>query len=354
MSDTLEWPLLISALLGGRDLRVAEATWAMERIVTGEVAAPTLAGFLVALRGKGETVDEIVGFRDAVLAHARPLPLPARALDLVGTGGDGFKTVNVSTTAAVIVAASGVPVTKHGNRAASSASGASDVLGALGLDLSLDGDGLARVFAEVGITFVWAAAFHPGFRHAAEARSAIGVPTVFNFLGPLVNPARPDANVIGVASQAAVPLVTGVLQTRGATALVVRGDDGLDELSTTGHSRIREVSAGAVTEHDVHPSDVGLPVARLDDLRGGTPVENAETLRRVLAGEGGPVRDIALLNAAAGLVAWDLYEDPSNAERPMAKRLSDAVERAARAVDSGAAREKLDAWVEATRSVSAG
>jgi anthranilate phosphoribosyltransferase len=354
VSDTPDWPQLLSSLLAGRDLRVAEATWAMERVMTGEVPAATLAGFLVALRAKGETVDEIVGFRDAILANALPLPLPARALDLVGTGGDGFKTVNVSTTAAVVVAACGVPVTKHGNRAASSASGASDVLGALGLDLGLDGEGVARVFAEVGITFVWAAAFHPGFQHASQARAALGVPTVFNFLGPLVNPSRPDANVIGVASQAVVPLITGVLQTRGATALVVRGDDGLDELSTTGHSRIREVSAGAVTEHDVHPSDVGLPVARMADLRGGTPAENAESVRRVLAGDGGPVRDIVLLNAAAGLVAWDLYLDPSQAERPMAKRLGDGIERAARAIDSGAASARLDAWVTATRSTSAG
>lgn len=354
MSDTPGWPQLISSLLAGRDLRVADATWAMERVMTGEVPSPTLAGFLVALRAKGETVDEIVGFRDAILANARPLPLPVRALDLVGTGGDGFKTVNVSTTAAIVVAACGVPVTKHGNRAASSASGASDVLDALGLDVDLDGDDVARVFGEVGITFVWATAFHPGFRHAAEARSALGVPTVFNFLGPLVNPSRPDANMIGVASPAAVPLITGVLQTRGATALVVRGDDGMDELSTTGHSRIREVSLGAVTEHDVHPADVGLPVARLDDLRGGTPVENATTLRQVLAGEGGPVRDIVLLNAAAGLVAWDLYEDPSQAERPMAKRLAEGIERAARAIDSGEASAKLDAWVAATREGSAG
>ncbi|WP_375389252.1 anthranilate phosphoribosyltransferase [uncultured Amnibacterium sp.] len=352
MVDELTWPGLTGMLLAGRDLRVAEATWAMEQVMAGAVPAATLAGFLVALRAKGETVDEIVGFRDAVLASARPLPVPTRSLDLVGTGGDGFKTVNVSTTAAVVVAACGVPVAKHGNRAVSSAAGASDVLGELGVDLGLDGDGVARVFAEAGITFVWAAAFHPGFKHAAEARAALGVPTVFNFLGPLVNPARPDANVIGVASPAVVPLVTGVLQTRGATALVVRGDDGLDELSTTGHSRIREVSGGAVTEHDVHPSDVGLPVARLGDLRGGTPAENAATVRRVLAGDGGPVRDVVLLNAAAGLVAWDLYEDPETADRPMAKRLAEALERAARAVDSGRAASKLDQWVAATRTAS--
>ena len=350
MPETTDWPTLIGGLLAGRDLRVAEATWAMEQVVTGATPSATLAGFLVALRAKGETVDEIVGFRDAVLAHALPVPLPTRALDLVGTGGDGFRTVNVSTTAAIVVAACGVPVAKHGNRAVTSASGASDVLGALGVQLDLDGAGVARVFETTGLTFVWASAFHPGFRHAAEARAALGVPTVFNFLGPLVNPARPDANVIGVASPAVVPLVTGVLQTRGATALVVRGDDGLDELSTTGHSRIREVSAGAVTEHDVHPSDVGLPVARIEQLRGGTPDDNAATIRRVLAGDGGPVRDVVLLNAAAGLVAWDLYEEPSAAERPMAKRLAERLETAAGAIDSGAAAAKLEAWVEATRA----
>jgi anthranilate phosphoribosyltransferase len=353
VSDTLDWPQLISALLAGRDLRVSEATWAMEQVVTGEVSSATLAGFLVALRAKGETVDEIVGFRDAALAHALPLPLPVRALDLVGTGGDGYKTVNISTMAAIVVAACGVPVAKHGNRAASSASGASDVLGALGIRLDLTGEQVARVFDQVGFTFVFASAFHPGFRHAAEARSALGVGTVFNFLGPLVHPSRPDANVIGVATPEAVPLITGVLQTRGATALVVRSDDGMDELSTTGHSRIREVAVGAVTEHDVHPSDVGLPVARVAQLRGGTPQDNAATVRSVLAGDGGPVRDVVLLNAAAGLVAWDLYEDPSNAERPMAKRLAEGIERAARAIDSGQASAKLDAWVAATHAVSA-
>jgi anthranilate phosphoribosyltransferase len=350
MSETPNWPALLTDLLAGRDLRVAEATWAMERVMAGEAPSATLAGFLVALRAKGETVDEIVGFRDAVLARAVPLDVPTQALDIVGTGGDAFKTVNVSTTAAIVVAACGVPVVKHGNRAVSSASGASDVLGTLGVPLDLDAGAVARVFAEAGITFVFASAFHPGFRHAAEARAALGVPTVFNFLGPLVNPARPDANLIGVANPAVVPLVTGVLQTRGASALVVRGDDGLDELSTTGHSRIREVTSGAVTEHDVHPSDVGLPVARMADLVGGTAAENAATVRSVLAGDQGPVRDIVLLNAAAGLVAWDLLQDPGTAERPMVKRLAARMADAAAAIDSGAAEAKLEQWITATRA----
>jgi anthranilate phosphoribosyltransferase len=348
MHDAAEWSRLLTALLSGHDLRVAEATWAMERVITGETPPATVAGFLVALRAKGETVDEIVGFRDAVLAHAVPLPLPPTALDIVGTGGDGFRTVNVSTTAAIILAAAGVPVIKHGNRAASSASGASDVLGALGLRMDLAPADVARVFSEVGITFVFASAFHPGFRHAAEARRALGVPTVFNFLGPLCNPARPDANVIGVASPSVVPLMSGVLQTRGATALVVRGDDGLDELSTTGHSHIWEVSAGAITEHDVHPADLGLPVARMQDLVGGSPDDNAAAVRSVLAGDGGAVRDIVLLNAAAGLVAWDLLQDPSQAGRPMVRRLTERLATARETVDSGAAAAKLEAWSAAT------
>src|SRR5919202_2307502 len=350
MPATPTWPSLIGDLLAGRDLTIAEATWAMEQVMDGLAPSAALAGFLVALRAKGETVDEIVGFRDAVLARAVPLPVDPAALDIVGTGGDGFRTVNVSTTAAVIAAAAGVPVVKHGNRAASSASGASDVLSAPGVGIDLPADGVARVLEETGITFVFASAFHPGFRHAAEARGALGVPTVFNFLGPLCNPARPDANAIGVARPGAVPLIVGVLQTRGATALVFRGDDGLDEVSTTGHSHLWEVSGGAVTEHDVHPSDLGLPVSRLEDLRGGSPDDNALTLRSVLAGDGGPVRDLVLVNAAAGLVAWDLLQDQSQAERPIVKRLAARLETAARTVDGGAAAAKLDEWIAATRA----
>ena len=344
------WPALIGALLRGSDLTIADATWAMDRVMEGGADPAAIAGFLVALRAKGETVDESVGFRDAVLARALPLAGPTAALDIVGTGGDGFRTVNVSTTAAIVAASTGVPVVKHGNRAVGSSSGASDVLTELGVRVDLAPAAVAAVLDRAGITFVFASAFHPGFRHAAAARAALGVPTVFNFLGPLVNPGRPDANAIGVASLAAVPLVVGVLQTRGATALVVRGDDGLDELSTTGHSHVWEVSGGAVTEHDVEPGDLGLPRARMADLVGGTPAQNAETVRRVLGGEPGPVRDFVVLNAAAGLVAWDLLQDPAQGERPMARRLRERLATAADAIDGGAAAATLDRLVEATRS----
>src|SRR5690606_7837680 len=286
-------------------------------VMQGTVSDAQIAGFLVALRAKGETIDEIVGFRDAILEAAVPLPVSSNVLDIVGTGGDRFGTVNVSTTAAIIIGSTGVPVVKHGNRAASSASGSSDVLGALGLELSLDPAAVASVLDRTGITFAWAAAFHPGFKHAGVVRGQLGVPTVFNMLGPLCNPARAEANAVGVAQMERVPLITGVFRTRGATALVFRGDDGLDELTTTGHSRIWEITRGDVHEHDLDPRDLGIPLAELSDLLGGSPQHNADVLRRTLQGEQGPVRDIVLLNAAAGIVAFELSQDATQATRPI-------------------------------------
>ncbi|NRD26101.1 anthranilate phosphoribosyltransferase [Frigoribacterium sp. VKM Ac-2836] len=350
MTSELTWPLIIDALLAGRDLSISEATWSMEQVMTGDVTPAQLAAFLVALRAKGETVDEIVGFRDAVLAHAVALPVDTMAVDIVGTGGDRFGTVNVSTMASVVVAATGVPVIKHGNRAASSSSGSSDVLAALGIDLSIGAERVAEVLREAGLTFAFAAAFHPGFGNAAAVRREIGVPTVFNFLGPLVNPARPEASAVGVASLDKVPLIVGVFQTRGATALVFRGDDGLDELTTTGHSHIWEVTGGSVTEHDLDPLELGIPRARISDLVGGDAEHNAGIAREVLAGERGPVRDIVLLNAAAGLVSYGLAADPGQRERPLLTRFREQLDVAARAVDTGAAIAKLDQWVAATRA----
>jgi anthranilate phosphoribosyltransferase len=350
MTSELTWPSIIDALLTGRDLSISEATWSMEQVMTGDVTPAQLGAFLVALRAKGETVDEIVGFRDAVLAHAVPLPVDSMAVDIVGTGGDRFGTVNVSTMASVVVAATGVPVIKHGNRAASSSSGSSDVLSALGIDLTIGADRVAEVLREAGLTFAFAAAFHPGFGNAAAVRREIGVPTVFNFLGPLVNPARPEASAVGVASLDKVPLIVGVFQTRGATALVFRGDDGLDELTTTGHSHIWEVTGGSVTEHDLDPLELGIPRARISDLVGGDAAHNAGIAREVLAGERGPVRDIVLLNAAAGLVSYGLAADPSQRDRPLLARFREQLDVAARAVDSGAAIAKLDQWVAATRA----
>jgi anthranilate phosphoribosyltransferase len=316
--------------------------------MSGEVTQAQLAGFLVALNAKGETVDEIVGFRDAILEHALPLNVDPMALDIVGTGGDRFGTVNVSTMASVVAAASGVPVVKHGNSAAISKSGSSDVLAALGLSLDLPPERVAEVFGEAGITFAYATLFHPGFRHAGPVRGELGIPTVFNFLGPLCNPARPEASAVGVSGLDKVPLIVGVFRTRGATALVFRGDDGLDELTTTGHSHIWEVSRGAVTEHDLDPLDLGIKRVEISELLGGDPEHNAAIVRSTLAGESGAVRDIVLLNAAAGLVAYDLAVNPAHAQQSIVDRFASAMATAAEAIDSGAATAKLDAWIAAT------
>jgi anthranilate phosphoribosyltransferase len=352
MADLYSWPSILTALVDGDDLSVSESTWAMRQVMNGAATPSQLAGFLIALRVKGETVDEIVGFRDAILEAALPLPVSPDVLDIVGTGGDRFGTVNVSTMAAIVAAASGVPVVKHGNRAASSSSGSSDVLNALGIDLTLSPDAVAETLSKAGITFAFASAFHPGFRHAGPTRSELGVPTVFNFLGPLCNPARAEANAVGVAQLDRVPLITGVFRTRGATALVFRGDDGLDELTTTGHSRLWEVSLGDVHEHDIDPRDLGIPLADIADLIGGDPAHNAEVVRRTIAGEKGAVRDIVVLNAAAGIVAYRLFRDPGQAQRPILDRLSEAADAAAGAIDSGAAAQTLDVWIETTHALA--
>ncbi|MCS5733411.1 anthranilate phosphoribosyltransferase [Herbiconiux daphne] len=350
MAETHSWAGIITRLLARTDLSISEATWSMDQVMQGDVTPAQLAGFLVALRAKGETVDEIVGFRDAILDHALPLAIDPVALDIVGTGGDTFGTVNVSTMASIVAAASGVPVIKHGNKAASSLSGSSDVLRALGIDLELEPERVAEVFAGTGISFAFAAKFHPGFKNAGPVRAELGVPTVFNFLGPLCNPARPEASAVGVAHLDRVPLIVGVFQTRGATALVFRGDDGLDELTTTGHSHIWEVSRGSVKEHDLNPRDLGIRTARVDELKGGDAAHNADIVRRVLGGETGPVRDMVVLNAAAGLVSFSLMQDPTELDRGIVERLAEKMTIAADAIDSGAATTKLDAWIAATQA----
>ena len=350
MANPRNWPGILTGLVEGRDLSISDAEWAMQQVMAGEATPAQLAALLVALRVKGETVDEIVGFRDAVLANALPLAVSPDVLDIVGTGGDPYGAVlNISSVASIVCAAAGVPVVKHGNRGASSASGASDVLTALGLNLELAPERVAEVLDEVGITFVFAALFHPGFRHAGPTRKELGIPTLFNILGPLCNPARPNASAVGVSSLERVPLMVGVFQTRGATALVYRGDDGIDKLTTTGHSHIWEVSRGVVAEHDLDPAELGIARADVESLLGKDPAHNAEVARSVLAGQAGPVRDIVLLNAAAGLTSWELSRDADLVQEPIVDRLAVQLERAASAVDSGAAAAKLEEWVAATQ-----
>jgi len=320
----------------------------MTDIMNGDVSDARLAAFLVALRAKGESVDEVVGFRDAILAAALPLDVSTDAVDIVGSGGDPVGVINVSSIAAMVVSAAGVPVIKHGNRAASSKSGANDILTALGINISLEPDRVARVFAEIGVTYINAMVFHPGFRNAGPVRQELAIPTIFNVLGPLCNPARPEANALGMSNPARIPLAVGLFQQRGATALVYRGEDGIDKITTTGHSKVFEVSRGSVTEHDFDPREVGFTYSSIDDIRGGTPDDNAALARRVLAGEKNAARDIILLNSAAGIVAHRLSKNPTERDRSFVERMAEAVEASAQSIDSGAASAKLDAWVAAT------
>jgi anthranilate phosphoribosyltransferase len=316
----------------------------MEQVMTDEVSPVQLAGFLVALRAKGETVDELAGLVDVMLWHAVRIEVPGPGLDIVGTGGDRSRSVNISTMASIVAAGAGYRVVKHGNRAASSATGAADVLEALGVRLDLAPRRVAELATEVGITFCFAGVFHPSMRFAGPTRRDLGVPTVFNFLGPLTNPAQPGVAAIGCADPRMAPIMAGVLAARGDSALVMRGDDGLDELSTTSPSHVWQVQGGVVTPLRFDPADVGLPRATLDDLRGGDATHNAAVVRSLLAGQQGPVRDAVLLNAAAALVAAGVGEGD------LVKRITSGLELATRSVDSGAAADTLQRWITASSS----
>lgn len=340
------WAGLLDAVLRGRDLTAPDTAWLMDCLLRGRATPAQLAGMLVALRAKGETVGELEGLAEGMLAHAVPLDVPGDCVDIVGTGGDGARTVNISTMAAIVAAGAGVRIVKHGNRAASSRSGSADVLEELGVTLGQPPEQLARLACELGIAFCFAPDFHPAMRHAAGVRRELGVPTVFNALGPLTNPARPRGLAVGVADARLAPLIAGVLARRGTTALVFRGDDGLDELSVTTTSRVWTVTGGEVREERFSPRDVGIPLAPAGALRGGDPAHNADVARRLLAGEHGPVRDAVLLSAAAALAV----REPCDA--PLAARLRPALARAAAAIDSGAAAAVLRRWVGAGRKAA--
>ncbi len=317
----------------------------MNTIMSGEAAPSQIAGFLVALRAKGETVDEVTGLVEAMLSNANPVSIPGEKLDIVGTGGDQLNTVNISTMAALVSAGAGARVVKHGNRAASSSSGSADVLEALGVRLDLPIARVARNAEEAGITFCFAQVFHPSFRHTGAVRAELGIPTAFNFLGPMTNPAHVQASAVGVANATMAPLIAGVLARRGSRGLVFRGEDGLDELTTTGPSTVWEIRDGNVTEQRFSPADLGIAAATVADLRGGNAEANAAVVREVLAGKPGPVRDAVLLNAAAGLVAFD-----TSAEGQFLDRMKSAWLKAVESIDSGAAARVLDNWVGLTQN----
>lgn len=341
----LTWPTIFTALLAGQDLGTAEATWAMEQIMTGEASPVQVAGFLIALRAKGETVDEMRGLADTMLAHASRIDVGGTTLDIVGTGGDRAHTVNISTMAALVAAASGVRVVKHGNRAASSSSGSADVLEALGINLTLSPSDVAAVVEQAGITFCFAQQFHPAMRHAAVARSDLGIGTVFNFLGPLTNPAQPTYAAVGVADARMAPLMAGVFAGRGKDAAIFRGDDGLDELTICTTSRIWWVRSGAVREYSLDPASVGLQRHPLETLRGADAGYNAQVVRDVFAGARGPVRDAVVLNAGVALALT--VPDRGEGEADFVAGLQAGMDRAGAAIDAGSATAVLARWVTA-------
>ncbi|MQW76530.1 anthranilate phosphoribosyltransferase [Nocardioides sp. dk4132] len=336
------WAEVLSALVAGADLSTDQTAWAMGEILSGAATHAQVAGFAVALRAKGETIEEVSGLVDAMYDASTPLSVPGRVLDIVGTGGDRSMSVNISTMSAIVAAGAGARVVKHGSRSASSKSGSADVLEALGIRLDLPTDRVPAVLEQAGITFCFAAAFHPAMRHAAAPRRELGIGTTFNILGPLTNPARPGAQAIGCADPAMAPVMAGVFAARGVDAWVMRGDDGLDELTITTTSTLWRVREGEVSTVAIDPRDFGIALAPIESLRGGDTAYNAEVVRRLLAGETGAVRDAVLLNTGAALA---VYDDPG---ADVSEALATGIERAREALDSGAARDVLERWVAAS------
>ncbi|GAA1387984.1 anthranilate phosphoribosyltransferase [Luteococcus peritonei] len=338
------WPDLLTRLVEGEDLTSAQTAWVMDEILAGNASGVQIAGFAVALRSKGETVDEIQGMAQAMTARATAVDLDPESVDIVGSGGDRANTVNVSTMAAITAAGAGARVVKHGNRAASSMCGTADCLEALGVRLEVAPQDQARVLEQANIAFLFAPLYHPSLRFAAAPRKELGIQTTFNFLGPLTNPARPRAQAIGIAHPRMAELVAGVLAARGSRGLVFHGSDGLDELTTTTTSQVWMISDGRVERTELDPQQLGLQPARPEDLVGGAPEHNARVAREVFEGRTGPVRDIVLANAAAALLAWRGVD----LDRPLADQLHDCLTDAARSLDQGGAAQALQRLVEAT------
>ena len=342
------WPSILTELIAGHDLDRATTAWAMDRIMAGEATPSQIAGFLIGLRSKGESVDEMRGLAEVMLSHAHRIEVQGPSLDIVGTGGDRAHTVNISTMSSIVAAAAGVRVVKHGNRAASSSSGSADVLEALGIDLSLPPERVVEVASEAGITFCFAQTFHPSFRHTAVPRRELGIGTAFNFLGPLTNPAQPTYAAVGCADARMAPLLAGVFASRGRDAAVFRGDDGLDEITVSTTSSVWWVRAGQVTGRLLDPTRLGLELHPIEALRGGDAAHNAQVVRDTFAGAGGAVRDAVLLNAGIALALT--CSDSGSDDSAFHDDLREAMARAAEAIDSGAATAAVDRWVAATRS----
>jgi anthranilate phosphoribosyltransferase len=353
------WPQLISALLRSEELSTADTAWAMDEIMAGSATPVQIAAFAVALRAKGETPTELAGLVEAMLGHATPVDLPesvrTNAVDVVGTGGDQTHTVNISTMAAIVVAGTGIAVVKHGNRAASSTCGAADLLEFLGVPLDLAPAAVGTCVQDAGIGFCFAPVFHSGLRHASVARREMGVPTAFNFLGPLTNPAQPRSAAVGCADRRMAPLLADVFAARGDSVLVMRGEDGLDEFTTTGPTRLWVAADGAVRETVIDSADLGIAKSAPGDLRGADAAFNGDVARRLVSGQTGPVHDAVLVNAAAAIAAHASLAAPQTmqTDEALADALRAGIEKARTAITSGAAADVLDRWVTLAKQLKA-
>jgi anthranilate phosphoribosyltransferase len=347
MMDT-RWELQISRLRSGLDLEPVEVQWCMNEILTGNAEIEVIKEFLLALKAKGETSSEVGALVDQMYEHCAPITINERAVDTVGTGGDGAHTINISTTAAIVAAAAGVKVVKHGNRAASSKSGSADLLEALGININLGGTDVEKTFSELGIGFCFAPVFHPAMRFAAPARKELGTPTVFNILGPMANPAKPQAAAIGVASESMHFVMAQVLSSRGVDGFVFRGDDGLDEITLATTTSVLTIGAGEITRALIDPLDFGIERAPIAALVGGDSAENARITTAIFAGEKGAPRDAVVLNAAAAIAAYEARFDLNLHER-MALGVSRAIE----AIDSGASTRLVSKWAELSQQLGA-
>ena len=342
------WDSHISRLHSGLDLETDDVQWCMNEILTGNANNEIIKEFLLALKAKGETSEEVGALVAQMYEHCGPITITERAVDTVGTGGDGAHTINISTTAAIIAAAAGVKVVKHGNRAASSKSGAADLLEALGVNINLDGTGVEKTFAELGIGFCFAPVFHPAMKFAGPARKELGSPTVFNILGPLANPAKPQAAAIGVANDRMHLVMAQVLADRGVDGFVFRGDDGLDEITLATTTSVLTIGRGEISSDLIDPLDFEIQRAPISALVGGDSIENARITTAIFAGEKGAPRDAVVLNAAAAIAAYEGRFDLN-----LHSRIAIGVSRAVAAIDSGAATRLIAQWAELSQKLGA-
>jgi len=348
MSTNLSWQHILEQLDSKEDLTNPEVLWAMGQILKGEASITDIKDYLTKLSAKGESASEIAAMIDQMYAYAAPITIPERAVDIVGTGGDGFNTVNISTMAAIVTTAAGARVVKHGSRAASSMCGSADFLEALGVNININGEGVAEIVHRIGIGFCFAPKFHPALRHAAPARKELGVSTIFNILGPLANPAKPIAIAVGVAKAKFQPIMAEVLARRGCEGFVFRGDDGIDELSLATTSTVYQVSDGRIRIEKLDPTNLGLETSPIEALVGGDAAFNVAVAHKVFAGKESPVRDAVVLNAAAAISAFK-----ADFSLSVEQQFANGLVLARQAIDSGAAAALVESWSKLSQEIAA-